>query len=166
MFDPPPGQNPAAPPAGEPAQALRQRWLGVLARADRAALATALAGQEDAVMPDNGEDVVRPPEIGTVMLEGRAGGTGRRFNLGEATVTRCVVRVRGRLGFAYALGRDTDKARLAARLDALLQDPARRPGLMADVIEPLERAEAAARDLASRKAAATKVAFFTLVRGD
>lgn len=141
--------------------ALRQRWLSVLARADRAALQTALA---DADL--TGETVVRAPEIGTVMLEGRAGGTGRRFNLGEATVTRCVVRLGGKLGFAYALGRDTQKARLAARLDALLQDPARRPALMTRLIEPLEAAHAAARDLASRKAAATKVEFFTLVRGD
>jgi alpha-D-ribose 1-methylphosphonate 5-triphosphate synthase subunit PhnG len=58
------------------------------------------------------------------------------------------------------------KAHLAARLDALLQDPARREGLLATVIAPLEHAQASARGLASRKAAATKVDFFTLVRGD
>jgi alpha-D-ribose 1-methylphosphonate 5-triphosphate synthase subunit PhnG len=152
----------AAPDLADPVpEALRRRWLAVLARADRASLAAGLAGTDVSA-----EDVVRAPEIGTVMLEGRAGGSGRRFNLGEATVTRCVVRLEGRLGFAYALGRDTAKAHLAARLDALLQDPARRPGLMAAVVEPLECGQAAARELASRKAAATKVAFFTLVRGD
>lgn len=159
-------QDPSAAPNGDvvgdaAGTAERQRWLAALARADRASLVAALADTDI-----SGEELVRAPEIGTVMLEGRAGGGGRRFNLGEATVTRCVVRLGGRLGFAYALGRDTDKARLAARLDALLQDPARRPDLMARVIAPLEQAETARRDLAARKAAATKVEFFTLVRGD
>jgi alpha-D-ribose 1-methylphosphonate 5-triphosphate synthase subunit PhnG len=100
------------------------------------------------------------------MLEGRAGGAGRRFNLGEATMTRCVVRVNGILGFAYALGRDKAKAQLAARLDALLQDPAHRDVLMSTVIQPLATAQGQAKEMASRKAAATKVDFFTLVRGD
>jgi alpha-D-ribose 1-methylphosphonate 5-triphosphate synthase subunit PhnG len=162
----PGGDGPDGPDLPDGADvALRRRWLGVLARAGRGAIERCAAGLP-AVAADVDPDVVRPAEIGTVMVEGRAGGTGRRFNLGEATVTRCVVRVGGRLGFAYGLGRDRDKAVLAARLDALLQDPVLRPGLMAAVIEPLERAETAARDLAARKAAATKVAFFTLVRGD
>ncbi len=144
------------------AQTARQRWMGVLARASRADLETAMAGLSD--LPR--EDVLRPAETGTVMLEGRAGGTGRRFNAGEAAVTRCVVRLGGFPGFSYALGRDRVKAQLAARLDALLQDPARREVLLATVIAPLEQAQAQARDIASRKAAATKVEFFTLVRGD
>ena len=67
-------------------------------------------------------DLLKAPETGTVMVEGRAGGAGRRFNLGEATVTRCVVRLAdGAMGFSYALGRDGRKARLAAILDAQLQ---------------------------------------------
>jgi alpha-D-ribose 1-methylphosphonate 5-triphosphate synthase subunit PhnG len=137
----------------------RQRWMAVLARASRAEIAE-LVGPE---IPHH--DVLKAPEIGTVMVEGRAGGAGRRFNLGEATVTRCVVRLAdGAMGFSYALGRDAGKARLAAILDARLQ--AQAPG------SPLHRAvhdladrQSAARDLASRKAAATKVDFFTLVRG-
>jgi alpha-D-ribose 1-methylphosphonate 5-triphosphate synthase subunit PhnG len=158
MYDATPPAESSADPAPQTA---RQRWLAVLARADRAALEAALSDTDL-----TGEAVIRAPEIGTVMLEGRAGGTGRRFNLGEATVTRCVVRLGGRLGFAYALGRDKAKAHLAARLDALLQDPAHRADLLARVIAPLEAAQTAARDLAARKAAATKVDFFTLVRGD
>ena len=142
--------------------ATRQQWMAVLARATQ--------GEIDALLQQAGplptHELLKAPETGTVMVEGRAGGAGRRFNLGEATVTRCVVRLEGRLGFAYALGRDTAKAHLAARLDALLQDPSRRAGLMAAVVEPLERGQAAGRELASRKAAATKVAFFTLARGD
>jgi alpha-D-ribose 1-methylphosphonate 5-triphosphate synthase subunit PhnG len=142
--------------------AARQRWMGVLARASRAELENSMSGLAD-LPPD---DVVRAAETGTVMLEGRAGGTGQRFNLGEAAVTRCTVRAGGFLGFSYCLGRDRVKAHLAARLDALLQDPARGAVLLATVIEPLARAQKQARHTASRKAAATRAEFFTLVRGD
>ena len=38
-------------------------------------------------------DVLRAPETGLVMLRGRMGATGGAFNLGEATVTRCAVRL-------------------------------------------------------------------------
>jgi alpha-D-ribose 1-methylphosphonate 5-triphosphate synthase subunit PhnG len=140
--------------------------MGVLARASRSELETAFEAARPrlGMLPE--EDVIRPAETGTVMLEGRAGGAGRRFNLGEATVTRCVVRLNGILGFAYALGRDKAKAHLAARLDALLQDPARRDLLIEMIVHQLARAQGEAKETASRKAAATKVDFFTLVRGD
>ena len=93
----------------------RQQWMATLARASRAEI-EALAGELPA------HEVLKAPETGTVMVEGRAGGAGRRFNLGEATVTRCVVRLGdGAMGFSYALGRDARKARLAAILDARLQ---------------------------------------------
>jgi alpha-D-ribose 1-methylphosphonate 5-triphosphate synthase subunit PhnG len=110
--------------------------------------------------------VLKPPEVGTVMVEGRAGGTGRRFNLGEAAMTRCVVRLDdGTLGFAYALGSDRPKALLAAVLDALLQQGEHGGAIAGNEIAPLAARQRAAKDLALRKAAATKVDFFTLVRG-
>lgn len=137
----------------------RQHWMAILARASRAEV-EALAGPN---LPEH--QILKAPETGTVMVEGRAGGAGRRFNLGEATVTRCVVRLDdGAMGFSYALGRDVRKARLAAILDARLQhepqDAALRSGIAA-----LAASQEAARIEASRKAAATKVDFFTLVRG-
>ena len=137
----------------------RQRWMATLARASRSEIA-------DLVGPDlPGHEVLKAPETGTVMVEGRAGGAGRRFNLGEATVTRCVVRLSdGPMGFSYALGRDARKARLAAILDARLQREDANSPLHRAVIDLAGR-QSAARDLASRKAAATKVDFFTLVRG-
>ena len=132
--------------------------MATLARASRAEI-EALLGAPPA------HEVLKAPETGTVMVEGRAGGAGRRFNLGEATVTRCVVRLsNGRMGFSYALGRDGRKARLAALLDARLQEEAEGSGLHQG-IATLAAQQASARDLASRKAAATKVDFFTLVRG-
>ncbi len=137
----------------------RQRWMAVLARATRSEIA-ALLGPD---LPDH--EVLKAPETGTVMVEGRAGGAGRRFNLGEATVTRCIVRLAdGLMGFSYALGRDAGKARLAAILDARLQAQAADSALH-QAVRNLAARQSAARDLASRKAAATKVDFFTLVRG-
>ncbi len=133
--------------------------MAILARASRAEIAE-LVGPE---LPRH--ELLKAPETGTVMVEGRAGGAGRRFNLGEATVTRCVVRLSdGPMGFSYALGRDARKARLAAILDARLQrEEATSP--LHRAVSDLAARQAAAHELASRKAAATKVDFFTLVRG-
>ncbi|KRE24666.1 hypothetical protein ASE66_05435 [Bosea sp. Root483D1] len=141
--------------------ATRQHWMAVLARATQ--------GEIDALLQQGGplptHELLKAPETGTVMVEGRAGGAGRRFNLGEATVTRCVVRLEGgAMGFSYALGRDGRKARLAAITDALLQGEIETGPLRRGVFA-LAQKQQAARDLASRKAAATKVDFFTLVRG-
>ena len=89
-----------------------------------------------------------------------------RFNTGEATITRCVVRLEsGTLGYAYVLGNDRRKALAAALLDGLLQSPETGPELERTAIAPLAEAQRQAREMASRKAAATKVDFFTLVRG-
>lgn len=144
----------------EPSKTDRQSWLAVLARAERDALENYFAAQG---IPDH--VVMKKPETGTVMLEGRAGGTGRRFNLGEATVTRCVIKLDDTLGFSYALGHDRRKALLAALADAMLQG---RQGktIQAELIQPLAQEQAEAQNLESLKAAATKVDFFTLVRGN
>lgn len=97
------------------------------------------------------------------MLRGRAGGDGAAFNLSEMTVTRCAVTLScGTVGHAYVAGRDHRHAELAAALDAALQDPDRRPALMAAVIEPIAAAQADAAAKAARKAAATRVQFFTM----
>ena len=135
--------------------------MAVLARAPLAELERLLAG----VGPLPQYEIVKRPQIGTVMIEGRAGGDGRRFNLGEATVTHAVVQLDGgTLGFSYALGRDTKKAVLAAVLDAMLQDRATAAALQANVITPLAEVQQQRRLTRSRKAAATKVDFFTLMR--
>jgi alpha-D-ribose 1-methylphosphonate 5-triphosphate synthase subunit PhnG len=132
-----------------------------------AVLARASAAELDAMLPPAQRPAfatMKPAETGTVMVEARAGGTGSRFNLGEATVTRCVVRLEtGTMGFSYALGTDTQKAESAALIDALMQDA---PDRLAAAIDRLASAQRAANERASRKAAATKVDFFTLVRGE
>ena len=143
--------------------AARQDWIGVLARAtpDEVAGLWEAAGESPAYR------TLRRPEIGLVALRGRIGGSGAPFNLGEAPVTRCSVVVEGeRVGHAYVLGRDARQAELAALLDALLQDPARRPQLMERVVEPLRRAEQARRNDRREAAETTRVDFFTMVRGE
>lgn len=141
----------------------RQRRLAALARAERATLEDALGRLEPAPC----YDVVKPAETGLVMVRGRAGGSGAPFNLGEMTVTRCVVRgADGALGVGYVAGRDRRKAELVAIFDALLQDPARTEQLESDVIAPAEQHRRERRDHVLARAAATRVDFFTVVRGE
>jgi len=139
----------------------RRRHMAVLARAPRGDI-EALVG----AIATPFFTTLKPPETGTVMVEGRAGGAGSRFNLGEATVTRCVIRLdSGTMGFSYVLGRDKEKARLAALAEAVLQEEPLE-GPLHTGLATLAARQAEARDLASRKAAATKVEFFTMVRGE
>ena len=133
----------------------RQAWMAVLARASAQEMEQATAG----LLPDWVR--LRGPEVGLVMVQGRAGGTGDAFNLGEASVARCSVRMEGLVGHAYCLGRDLRQAELAAALDAALQGP-RHDTMQAQVIAPLAQAQAAARAETARRAAATQVQFFTM----
>jgi alpha-D-ribose 1-methylphosphonate 5-triphosphate synthase subunit PhnG len=116
---------------------------------------------------DPGHTPLRGPETGLVMLRGRIGGTGRPFNFGEATVTRATVRLEnGAVGHAMALGRDKVKAQLSAVIDAMCQDDADAELIDRAIIEPLkERLEARDRKR-SAETAATRVDFFTMVRGE
>ncbi len=145
----------------------RRRWMATLARAATADLEFCWQthGRKDG--RGVGYDFLRRPECGLVMVRGRAGGNGQRFNLGEMTVTRCSVRLGdGTVGHAYVAGRDRRRAELAAAFDALLQTPSRHEDIQSRVIAPLATKYLAARTERSRKAAATKVDFFTLVRGE
>lgn len=140
----------------------RPTWLGLLATAPHERL-LALTGD---VGPTADHTVLRGPEIGTVMLRGRTGGTGAPFNLGEITVTRASVRItEGPVGHGHVQGRNPRAALAAALVDALMQTP-RAAELAARVLAPLSAEQAARRTDRAARAAATKVDFFTLVRGD
>jgi alpha-D-ribose 1-methylphosphonate 5-triphosphate synthase subunit PhnG len=144
-------------------QSARQEWMGVLARADANQL-NAIYQTLEQVPP---HDFLRPPEQGLVMVRGRAGGTGQPFNMGEMVITRCSVRLSdGHEGHAYVAGRDTKKAEQAAVLDGLLQDPAWQARIEQNVVAPLRQQEQEKRHQIRQKSAATKVDFFTMVRGD
>ncbi|MGY9049116.1 hypothetical protein P775_19160 [Puniceibacterium antarcticum] len=140
----------------------RAEWMGLLARSAPDTLTACLAGLGE--MPKH--SWLRAPEAGSVMVQGRTGGVGAPFNLGEVTATRCALRLEdGREGHAFVQGRSRDHATRAALVDALMQ------GTDADVVrqsvlEPLATEEAAHRDIIARKAEATRVNFETLVRGE
>jgi alpha-D-ribose 1-methylphosphonate 5-triphosphate synthase subunit PhnG len=144
------------------AQARRKVAMAVLAHAVTADIAGYLA---DIAVPDH-EDL-REPENGLVMLRGRVGGDGAPFNLGEATVSRAAVRLStGEVGFGYALGRDREKARLIALCDAMVQSPELGAAIEAGVVAPLRAAMIERRNRTAAETAATRVDFYTLVRGE
>jgi alpha-D-ribose 1-methylphosphonate 5-triphosphate synthase subunit PhnG len=135
----------------------RSDWMAVLAKAPPARLA--------ALIPDlPPHDHLRAPEIGAVMVQGRVGGTGAPFNLGEMTVTRATVQLScGTIGHAWVQGRDRAHATRAAVADALMQKDTPEA---ARAVATLAAEADAARAHRAGKAAGTKVDFFTLVRGE
>ncbi len=146
--------------------AQRQQWLSVLVHAPRAALC-ALAAQW---LAGHRFELLRAPESGLLMLRGRIGGDGDRFNVGEATVSRCVVRLRGpdgctTVGVGYRLGRDLERVRWIAEFDALLQQRLHQADVLRAVIAPLAAQVAAARAAEAQRVAATRVRFFELQPG-
>ena len=154
----------AAPrdPAEPTPPALRRAWLAVLARAGTEELESGLLRNA----PGLRYEFLRRPERGMVMLRGRVGGTGDSFNLGEATVTRCTVRLAdGGVGSGHVLGRDRRKAELVAVFDALLQEPAYRATLEREVVAGLRQQQQARRAEQAAATGASKVEFFTMARG-
>lgn len=155
----------------------KQQGSGNVARRQRmmALCADALAAELDAVLvalaPLPAVADLRPPDSGLVMVQGRTGGDGAPFNVGEATVARAAVQVgpgasgEALAGFAWHLGRDLAKARAAAVIDALWQDETRRADVEA-ALEPVSARIAATAARRAAETAATRVNFFTMVRGD
>ena len=79
----------------------RQRWLSVLAHSSAALLET----HWQALNLQPAFTLIRPAEIGLTRLQARMGATGKRFVMGDATVTRAVVQLSdGTLGYSYLLG--------------------------------------------------------------
>ncbi|MGB3388627.1 MAG: phosphonate C-P lyase system protein PhnG [Pseudaminobacter sp.] len=142
---------------------LRKNRMSVLARARTPRL------QElwDALGLAPSYRTLRGPECGLITLQGRVGGSGEPFNFGEATVTRTSVRLDdGSVGHAVALGRDTEKARIAALVDAVCLEPETAALVDARMIAPLQRELDEADEERRQQTAATRVDFFTMVRGE
>ena len=143
-------------------QAQRKAAMAVLAHCD----AAEIAGYLDAITVPAYENL-REPENGLVMVRGRVGGDGAPFNLGEATVSRAAVRLAtGEGGFGYALGREREKARMIALCDALVQSDEFADAVETSVLAPLRAAMISERDRRAAETAATRVDFYTLVRGE
>jgi alpha-D-ribose 1-methylphosphonate 5-triphosphate synthase subunit PhnG len=142
--------------------ARRKAAMAVLAHATTAEIATCLGAL---ALPPHEE--LREAESGLVMVGGRIGGDGAPFNLGEATVSRAAVRLpTGEIGLGYTLGRDKDKARMIALCDALVQSREYVGALEAKVIAPLCANQVAEQRQRAAQTAATRVDFYTMVRGE
>jgi len=144
------------------AQARRKAAMAVLAHSATAEITGHLA---ELALPAH--ENLREPENGLVMVRGRVGGDGAPFNLGEATVSRAAVRLSsGEVGFGYTLGRDHEKARLIALCDAMVQSAELSGAIEAKVVAPLRAALIEQRNRKAAETAATRVDFYTLVRGE
>jgi alpha-D-ribose 1-methylphosphonate 5-triphosphate synthase subunit PhnG len=143
-------------------QAQRKAAMTVLAYSDAAQIALHL----DAIALPPYENL-REPENGLAMVRGRIGGDGAPFSLGEATMSRAAVRLSsGEVGFGYTLGRDRQKARMIALCDALVQSDEFADAVETDVLAPLRAALVSMQNRKAAETAATRVDFYTLVRGE
>ena len=157
----------AAPGTPQEPQDVRQSCMAVLALADEETLEAEAARFSDSFI----YTFLRRPEVGLVMLEGRAGNSGQRFNLGEMLITRCTVRLEPQgggavtEGYAFVQGNRPRHAELAAMFDALLQqkDWAESSSLF---MEPLVAKRKEQLRKRAEETAPTKVDFFTMVRGE
>jgi alpha-D-ribose 1-methylphosphonate 5-triphosphate synthase subunit PhnG len=144
----------------------RQRWLAVLAKAPLDQLEAAWEALDDKPV----YRALRPAETGLVMVRGRVGGSGQPFNLGEMTMTRAAVQLRypdGRAatGFGHIAGRQARRAELVAIFDAMLQLADWHDCIEERVIAPLAARQSTDKAEFAHKVAASKVEFFTVVRG-
>lgn len=141
----------------------RLHWLGVCVRVPKENLCQFWNGLDRPKIR-----LLKAPEVGLVMTQGRTHGTGTPFRLGEASMTRCVVSDAenlGLMGYGQTLGRDKELARAIAELDLLAQDIELGPQIDVwiaawhDELQSMARAEAA-------RVQETRVDFLTLVRGE
>ncbi len=158
-------------PATAPANP-RAEWMALLARAPLPLLEQGLADHTQST-----PQWLRRPETGLMMVQGRVGGAGEKFNLGEMTVTRCALRLAPAaantpdpalkdtpVGVAYVMGRNHRHAQLAAVADALLQIPAEWSVLEQRLLAPLRAHVQAGQTRRHAQAQTTKVDFLTVAR--
>jgi alpha-D-ribose 1-methylphosphonate 5-triphosphate synthase subunit PhnG len=143
----------------------RQRWLNILSRAPTDFLELHLG-----FVAKGSHQWLRPAETGLVMVRARVGGTGQRFNFGEATVTRCVIRpdlaLTGsrQVGVGYVLGCSHRQALLVALADALLQESDLHARWYELLIAPLIQMQTQATQQQQVQTQSTRVDFFTVAR--
>ena len=141
----------------------RQRWMSVLAHSRPDEL---LAHWPTLNLSPQFERI-RAAETGLTQLQGRMGGTGKRFVMGDMTITRAVIQLDGGVyGYSYVSGRNKPHAELCAVIDALLQMQGMDELLHKRVIAPLAALQQERRQQRAREVASSRVDFFTLVRGE
>ncbi len=141
----------------------RQRWMSVLAHSRPDEL---LAHWQTLNLSPQFERI-RAAETGLTQLQGRMGGTGKRFVMGDMTITRAVIQLDGGVyGYSYVSGRNKPHAELCAVIDALLQMQGMDELLHKRVIAPLAALQEERRQQRAREVTSSRVDFFTLVRGE
>ena len=140
----------------------RQAWMAILAKSSVVDLEQQL--ETLGKLPQY--TFLRQPEVGLAMVRGRAGGTGQAFNIGEMTVTRCVIKIEDKQGFSYVGGRSKRHAELAAVCDGLLQQNEWFDLVSDRVIRPLQTKISEHQQKQQSQTDATKVEFFTMLRGE
>ena len=107
------------------------------------------------------------PETGLIMVQAKADGSRTRFNLGETTVSRCILKIKEQYtGASWIIGSDLQHAKNAALFDALLQDPEYNEKLTELLFRKLEKKQNAKNIKLKQDIEKTKVEFFTLKRGE
>ena len=141
-------------------QEARRDWLATLVRVP-ANEVIAASNEFDFSMV-----VLKGPEVGLLMINGRIHSTGRPFHLGEVSLTKCVLKDdQGLLGYGHIIGRNKQQAKAIALFDLALQ---RNDSAEAALI----RLNAWKEDVAeidameSETVEETRVDFFTMVRGE
>ncbi|MGH1440411.1 MAG: phosphonate C-P lyase system protein PhnG [Cellvibrionaceae bacterium] len=110
---------------------------------------------------------LKKPEVGMVMVRAQTSGETQQFNMGEMTVTRCVVRLESEeMGYGYVSGRNKEKSTLVALIDACSQVPSLKDVVQKKVIDPLSELQIAVEKKQEEKIKPSKVNFFTMVRGE
>lgn len=140
----------------------RQAWMAILAKSS----VVDIEQQIETLGQLPQYSFLRQPEIGLTMVRGRTGGTGKAFNLGEMTVTRCVIKILDTTGFGYVGGRSKRHAELAAVCDGLLQQDSWFSPVQNKVIQPLQIKIGDRQQKQQCQTEATKVEFFTMLRGE
>lgn len=142
---------------------VRQDWIKILSNSQYENIAQ--LWQQTGIKADY--QTIREPEIGLVQIQGRIHGKGKRFYIGDATITRCVIKLdNNHYGYSYLLGRDKTKSILCAVIDGLLQSENYKEQIINTVIEPLREIYLNIRKHNHDMTQTTKVDFFTLVRGE
>lgn len=140
----------------------RKTWLTVIAHADKDELVRLW---EAANLPDTGT-WLRAPEIGLLPIQARVGNSGDKFLFGDTTMTRAVIRLQGKTGYAFILGRNKTQAKCAAMIDALMQHSDYKQRIQTQILAPLAAATEQQHAAHQAKISDTTVDFFTMVRGE
>jgi len=143
--------------------AARVAWLGLLAQAPW----EELDSLSKSLVADVRFEWLRAPQQGLTLVRARIGNSGDRFNVGEATLTRCTLRLvepgaPPLAGVGYVLGRSAAHAERMAQLDALLQWDATAEALTRDVLAPLEQARSGRHRAEAESTQSSRVQFFVL----